>query len=34
MNRLVAQLCEQQAEGGRLDATLAANLKRLGFGKL
>ena len=30
---LVAQLQEQQAEGARLDAAIAANLDRLGFGK-
>ncbi len=33
MARLVAQLQEQQAEGARLDAAIAANLDRLGFGK-
>lgn len=33
MTRLVAQLQEQQAEGARLDAAIAANLDRLGFGK-
>ena len=33
MARLVAQLHEQQAEGARLDAAIAANLDRLGFGK-
>ena len=32
MNRLVAQLREQQAEGARLDAAIEANLTRLGFG--
>ena len=32
MKRLVAQLREQQAEGARLDAAIAANLKALGFG--
>ncbi len=32
MKRLVAQLKEQQAEGARLDAAIAANLKALGFG--
>ena len=31
MKRLVAQLREQQAEGARLDAAIAANLKALGF---
>lgn len=33
MARLVAQLHEQQAEGARLDAAIAANLDRLDFGK-
>ena len=33
MKRLVAQLCDQQAEGVRLDAAIAENLKALGFGK-
>lgn len=32
MKRLVAQLREQQAEGARLDAAIAANLKELGYG--
>ena len=32
MKRLVAELREQQAEGRRLDAAIAANLTRLGFG--
>ena len=32
MERLVAQLHQQQAEAVRLDATIAANLDRLGFG--
>jgi len=32
MRRLVAQLREQQAEGAKLDAAIAANLRRLGFG--
>ena len=32
MKRLVAQLFEQQAEGRRLDATIAANLKEFGYG--
>ena len=31
MKRLVAQLCEQQAEGARLDAAIGENLKKLGF---
>ena len=31
MTRLVAELRAQQAEGARLDAAIAANLKRLGF---
>lgn len=30
--RLVAALQEQQAEGARLDAAIAENLKALGFG--
>ena len=30
--RLVAELREQQAEGARLDAAIADNLKALGFG--
>ncbi|MXW91197.1 MAG: SAM-dependent DNA methyltransferase [Rhodospirillaceae bacterium] len=33
MKRLVAQLREQQAEGARLDAAIAANLEALGFGE-
>ncbi len=33
MNRLVAQLQEQQTEAAELDAAIAANLKELGFGK-
>ena len=33
MARLVTQLQEQQAEGARLDAVIAANLDRLGFGR-
>ena len=32
MQRLVAQLREQQTEGARLDAAIAENLKSLGFG--
>ena len=32
MKRLVAQLREQQAEGTRLDAAIAENLKELGYG--
>ncbi|MCL6547213.1 MAG: N-6 DNA methylase, partial [Bryobacteraceae bacterium] len=32
MARLVAQLKEQQAEAAKLDATIAANLKELGYG--
>ena len=32
MKRLVAQLREQQAEGAKLDAAIAANLTMLGFG--
>ena len=31
MKRLAAQLREQRAEGARLDAAIAASLKRLGF---
>ena len=31
MKRLVAQLCEQQTEGARLDKAIKANLERLGF---
>ena len=33
MNRLVAQLQEQQKEAAELDAAIAANLKELGFGE-
>lgn len=33
MRRLVATLREQQAEGARLDAAIAANLKELGYGE-
>ena len=32
MQRLVTQLREQQAEGAKLDATIAENLRHLGFG--
>ncbi|MCE2485467.1 MAG: N-6 DNA methylase [Desulfurellaceae bacterium] len=32
MQRLVAQLREQQAEGAKLDAAIAENLRHLGFG--
>ena len=32
MTRLVAELQAQQTEGARLDATIAENLKALGFG--
>jgi type I restriction enzyme M protein len=32
MQRLVAQLREQQAEAVKLDAAIAANLKELGYG--
>ena len=32
MKRLVTQLREQQAEGAKLDAAIAANLKELGYG--
>ena len=32
MQRLAKQLREQQAEGAKLDAAIAANLKELGFG--
>ena len=32
MKRLAADLRAQQAEGARLDAAIAENLKRLGFG--
>ena len=34
MQRLVAELQEQQAEGAKLDAAIAANLESLGFGAL
>ena len=33
MKRLAARLHEQRGEGARLDAAIAANLKRLGFGE-
>ena len=33
MTRLVSELRAQQAEGARLDAAIAANLERLGFGR-
>jgi len=33
MQRLVAQLRQQQAEAARLDAAIAANLKELGYGE-
>ena len=33
MTRLVAELRTQQAEGARLDAAIAENLERLGFGR-
>ncbi len=32
MARLAATLHEQQAEGARLDAAIAANLRELGYG--
>ena len=32
MQRLVATLREQQAEAAKLDATIAANLRELGYG--
>ena len=32
MARLVAALREQQSEADKLDATIAANLKELGYG--
>ncbi|MEW6074489.1 MAG: class I SAM-dependent DNA methyltransferase [Planctomycetota bacterium] len=32
IKRLVATLCEQQAESAKLDASIAANLKELGYG--
>lgn len=33
MRRLTATLREQQAEGAKLDAAIAANLKALGYGR-
>jgi hypothetical protein len=33
MKRLAATLRKQQAEGARLDGAIAANLRRLGYGK-
>ena len=33
MERLTAQLAEQMAEGARLDAVIAENLRRLGYGR-
>ena len=33
MARLAATLRQQQAEAARLDATIAANLKELGYGE-
>ncbi len=33
MQRLTATLRQQQAEAGKLDAAIAANLKELGYGK-
>jgi type I restriction enzyme M protein len=33
MQRLSATLREQQAEGAKLDAAIAANLKELGYGR-
>jgi type I restriction enzyme M protein len=33
MQRLVAQLREQQAEAAKLDEAIAANLKKLGYGR-
>lgn len=33
MKRLAAKLRQQQAEGGKLDAAIAANLKELGYGE-
>jgi type I restriction enzyme M protein len=33
MKRLVATLCEQQAEAARLDTAIAASLRELGYGK-
>ncbi len=32
MNRLTAMLRGQQAEAAKLDAAIAANLKKLGYG--
>ena len=32
MRRLTARLREQQAEGAKLDAAIAANLRELGYG--
>ena len=32
MNRLTTTLREQQAEAAKLDATITANLKELGYG--
>jgi len=32
MQRLAVQLREQQKEAAKLDATIAANLKELGYG--
>ena len=32
MRRLTGALREQQAEGARLDAAIAANLRELGYG--
>jgi len=32
MNRLTTMLREQQAQGAKLDAAVAANLKELGYG--
>jgi len=32
MKRLVAQLCEQQAEAAKLDKAIAENLRGLGYG--
>jgi type I restriction enzyme M protein len=33
VKRLTATLREQQAEGAKLDAAIAANLKELGYGR-
>jgi type I restriction enzyme M protein len=33
MQRLAATLREQQAEAAKLDATIAANLRELGYGE-